>query len=351
MTTNCVANKMIDGKQCTIIWWVDDNCINHVSDGVLDMVIGAIEAKFGKKLTRGNEHVFLGMNLRLPGDGTIRIKVKEYIEEAIAWFGEKLTRSAVTPATKQLFVLDPNAKVPPESRRERLRSIVGQLLRVCKRGRSDVDLSVAYLCTRASKSTTNDWKKLRRLLHFLQTTTYDERIISAHSLKELYTWVDASYAVHPDMRRTGGTMSLSRGVIHTKSSKQKLNTKSSIESEVVGTSEYLPHNGWTELYMAAQGNKLSSNIFFQDNTSSMKLEKNGRSSCGQKSRHIDVRFSGLRIGYEVKPPTYSIALRKICWRVILPNLYKALHFKKIDQSSWDGNQSQFCLAIIWVSGD
>ncbi len=30
--------------------------------------------------------------------------------------------------------------------------------------------------------------------------------------------------------------------------------------------------------------------FFQDNQSAIKLEKNGRASCGQKSRHIDIRF-------------------------------------------------------------
>ena len=61
---NCVANKMIDGKQCTIIWWVDDNYISHVSDGVLDMVIGKIEERFGKMaVTCGDKHVFLGMQL------------------------------------------------------------------------------------------------------------------------------------------------------------------------------------------------------------------------------------------------------------------------------------------------
>ena len=61
---NCVANKMIDGKQCTIIWWVDDNYISHVSDGVLDMVISKIKERFGTMaVTRGEEHVFLGMKL------------------------------------------------------------------------------------------------------------------------------------------------------------------------------------------------------------------------------------------------------------------------------------------------
>ena len=73
-----------------------------------------------------------------------------------------------------------------------------------------------------------------------------------------------------------------------KSSKQKLNTTSSTKYEVIGTSEYLPHNVWTELNMAVIEH------FFQDNMSSMKSEKNGRGSCGQKSRHIDVRFFWIK---------------------------------------------------------
>ena len=101
-------------KQCTIIWWVEDNCF-------LDMVISVIKGKFGKmKVTRGKEHAFFWVNLRFPGDGTVRILMKEYIEEAIAAFGEKLTRSAATPVTKMLFVLDSNAKLLSESKRERL---------------------------------------------------------------------------------------------------------------------------------------------------------------------------------------------------------------------------------------
>ena len=159
---NCVPNKMIDGNQCTIIWWVDDNYINHMSGGVLDMVIGAIKAKFGKmKVTRGKEHVFLRTNLRFPSDDTVWIKMKEYIEEAITMFGEKLTRSAVTPATKQSFVLDPNAKVLSESQRERLQSISGQLSWAYKHGRPDVDLSVAYLCTRVSNQSNLAWWNTR----------------------------------------------------------------------------------------------------------------------------------------------------------------------------------------------
>ena len=58
--------------------------------------------------------------------------------------------------------------------------------------------TVAYLCTRLSKSTTDDWIKLRRLLGFLQKTIDDVRIIGADNLEDMYTWIDAAYGVHED---------------------------------------------------------------------------------------------------------------------------------------------------------
>jgi hypothetical protein len=42
--------------------------------------------------------------------------------------------------------------------------------------------------------------------------------------------------------------------------------------------------------MHHQGFDMDTNIFYQDNLSAMKIEKNGRKSCGQKSRHIDIRY-------------------------------------------------------------
>ena len=134
-----------------------------------------------------------------------------------------------------------------------------------------------------SKCTEQDWNKLRRLLHFLQSRIDDERVLAADSLTELFTWVDASYAVHDNMKsHTVGAMSFGRGVFGTKSTKQKLNTKSSSEYEVVSSvSDYLPSNIWTENFWSHQGNDLEENTIYQDSTSSMKLEQNGRDSCGQ----------------------------------------------------------------------
>ena len=118
------------------------------------------------------------MKLQFPGDETVRIVMQEYIEEVIDLFGEKLNRSIATPTSLLLFILNPNAMTLSAERKERLGSIVGKLLWVCKRGRPYVDVAVAYLCTRVSKATMDDWRKLRRLLNFLQATKDDKRIMS-----------------------------------------------------------------------------------------------------------------------------------------------------------------------------
>jgi hypothetical protein len=89
---------------------------------------------------------------------------------------------------------------------------------------------------------------------------------------------------------TGGITSFGTGGIVCKSSKQKLNTKSSTESELVGASDYLPNTLWIKMFMEAQGYPISECFFEQDNESAIKLEKNGRSSCGPKSRHINIRY-------------------------------------------------------------
>ena len=106
----------------------------------------------------------------------------------------------------------------------------------------------------------------------------------------LHTWLDASFAVHNDMKgHTGGTMSFGKGVLHAKSSKQKLNTKSSTETELVGVSEYIPYTIWMKKFLHEQGYKVTGNVY-QDNQSSIRMEKNGRNFCTGNSRHVNIRF-------------------------------------------------------------
>jgi hypothetical protein len=258
---------------------------------VVSDIIDQIESKFGKMtVVRGKDHVFLGMKITLNNDGTVKINMRDYIVEAIKDFQVDVSKSATSPAKKSLFEIDKESPLLTKVMSDRFHSVVAKLLYISKRGRPDILLAVAFLCTRVSRCTDEDWLKLKRVLQFLNNTLDDFLFLGADCLNILKTWVDAAYGVHDDMKsHTGGVMSLGRGTIMCKSTKQKLNTKSSTEAEFVGASDCLPNTIWAKMFLESQGHKIKTNTLFQDNQSAMKLEVNGRASCGQKSRHIDIR--------------------------------------------------------------
>lgn len=59
----CLANKVIDGHQCTIIWHVDDLKISHVDPDVVTGIIKKLNDTYGElqelTATRGKVHEFL----------------------------------------------------------------------------------------------------------------------------------------------------------------------------------------------------------------------------------------------------------------------------------------------------
>ena len=113
------------------------------------------------------------------------------------------------------------------------------------------------------------------------------------------TWVDASFAVHPDMKsHTGGVVSYGRGGIACKSTKQKTTMRSSTHAEMVGVSDYLPTTIWITNFMREQGYPPLENFLEQDNESAIKLEVNGRTSAGAKSRHLDIRYFWIKENLE-----------------------------------------------------
>eukprot|EP00980_Cylindrotheca_fusiformis_P009115 scaffold1977_cov73-Cylindrotheca_fusiformis.AAC.1 len=113
--------------------------------------------------------------------------------------------------------------------------------------------------------------------------------LSIDNLCVVKTWVDAAFATHDDMRsHTGGIISMGKGALYASSRRQKINTKSSTEAELVGAADFLAQTLWTTNFLRAQGYEVSRSEYHQDNQSAMKMEKNGRQSAGQKSRHINI---------------------------------------------------------------
>ena len=89
---------------------------------------------------------------------------------------------------------------------------------------------------------------------------------------------------------TGALMSLGKGATYATSTRQKLNTRSSTEAELVGVDDVMALVMWTRYFLEAQGYTIGDNIVYQDNQSAMLLEKNGRGSSGKRTRHINIRY-------------------------------------------------------------
>ena len=59
-----MANKVIDGNQCTICWYVDDTKISHKEPKVVDEILRVLGNNFGKMcIKRGKKHTFVGMDI------------------------------------------------------------------------------------------------------------------------------------------------------------------------------------------------------------------------------------------------------------------------------------------------
>ena len=95
--------------------------------------------------------------------------------------------------------------------------------------------------TRVRGPDTDDWKKLVHLMKYLRGTRRLALILSADGSGILKWWVDAAFSVYPNMRgHSGGGLSLGLGFPTVNSTKQKLNTRSSTEMEIVGAADFMP---------------------------------------------------------------------------------------------------------------
>ena len=73
----CVANVMINGKQCTLGWYLDDTKLSHMDPKIVNMILEKVTEQFGKLTTRrGNEHTFLEMKLKIK-DKKIQVEMED----------------------------------------------------------------------------------------------------------------------------------------------------------------------------------------------------------------------------------------------------------------------------------
>jgi len=299
----CVANKIIQGKQMTICFHVDDCKLSHELPEVMDSTIEWLRQEYESifedgtgqmTVSRGKVHTYLGMKLDFSVKGIVKITMFPNVEDIIKTFeeadpGAKGHKKSAAP--ENLFVVNEDCEKLSVDRAVTFHKITAKTLYVTKRARPDTSTSVAFLTTRVRGPDTDDWKKLKHLVQYLRATKELPLILSANGSGIIKWWVDGSFAVHPNMRgHTGGGMSMGRGFPINMSTKHKINTKSSTESELVSVDDCMPSICWTRYFVLAQGYGVNENLLFQDNRSAILLEKNGKASSSKRTKHIHIRY-------------------------------------------------------------
>ena len=290
----CVANKVFDGDPCTVAWHVDDLKISHKNESVIRSVIEQLEGEYGKmSVTTGSVHHYCGMTLIFENK-SLKIDMKEYLRDTVNEFPEDCTKPT-TPAATHLFEVNPDQDKLDTATKQIFHTNVAKLLFVSKRGRPDIQVAIAFLSTRVIEPDKDDWKKLVRLMRYVNGTIDLVLTLSVFGFNAIKWWVDGSYAPHVDCKsHTGGTMSMGRGSIYSTSCKQKINARSSTEAELIAVNDVAGQILWTRNFLNEQGYDIESSTIFQDNKSAMLLEANGVLSSSKRTKHINVRCYFLK---------------------------------------------------------
>ncbi len=292
----CTANKKVHGKQHTVVFHVDDLKSSHVNPKVNNKFLSWLNKKYGAhgevKATRGKVHEYLGMTFDYSEKGKVKVKMADYMQAMVDDFPfkDEMKAAAATAAPANLFGSN-SEELLEKSKAEVYHTFVAKGLFACKRARPDLHLVISSLCTRVKQPTVDDWNKLLHMMNFIQKSVNDPLIMSAENLRIIKWFVDAAFAVHPDFKsHTGGIMTLGKGAPITISRKQKLNTRSSTEAELVGADDAATMILWTKLFLEAQGYDIDKNILCQDNKAAILLEENGKKSSGKRTRALNIRY-------------------------------------------------------------
>ena len=108
-----MANKIINGTQCTIVWHVDNLKIAHEDPLVVNGIIAKLNHDTGKEVplteTTGKIHEYLGMTFDYSIDGKVRIDMRKYVTDMLAELDSESDGIAVTPAGTNLFEVNEEA--------------------------------------------------------------------------------------------------------------------------------------------------------------------------------------------------------------------------------------------------
>jgi hypothetical protein len=231
--------------------YVDDLVITSASPQRLSTIASTLKSQYDAvTYTIGFEHDFLGIHWDFTTEGQVSLLMDGYIDDVIRKYN--VTKECGTPATDRLFHTSEGSAILTLEKKEMFRSCVMTLYYLAKEilTRPEILTAISYCATRILGPTVEDEKKLDRVLSYLLFSKAKKMILRIGQHLTLNAFVDASFGLYEDGKSvTGVAIMLGGATIYVKSGKQKIVTRSSTESELVGISDALSQVLWTREYL------------------------------------------------------------------------------------------------------
>ena len=285
----CVFHKGDVKEQSTVCLHVDDLFVAASTQAQLDEVVELLKSEFKEvKVKTGKVNSYLGMRIKETAD-FIEVDMTAYIEECLTW--AKVAGVAITPAEPDLFEVDESSPAVDKSRREDFHTGAAKLLYLAKRCRADILPAVSFLCSRVSKCTEQDVKKLQRVFKYLAATKEKSMRFRRNVEEiELMAYVDAGYGIHDEgQSRSGLVVTVNGTPVMCKTSKQAIVTKSSTEAELVALTDGSTEILWVREFLIDQGYDLGPTNVGEDNKSVLTLLEKRRFGTA-RTKHIKIRY-------------------------------------------------------------
>ena len=279
-----------------------------------DLLVGghrAARLKFLERLKKekfefttqdGDKMSYIGMTItKVKGPEGYLVSQEGYRQELMSRFAYDLKNHVGygnSPASDHLCDPEPDGDTPVD--KTHYQGMVMSVMYLARLTRADVLFPTTYLASKCQKPTTKNYNDLCRVLKYLEKNP-DYGIMfrkDAGITATIYT--DASHGLRSDGKgHVGIIITLGSGYVQAKSTKIKIITLSSTESEGVALCEATTYARWVRAILEGFGKKMETpTALFMDNESAILLTK--KDGHFLKNKHVMIRRNYTREGIEMK---------------------------------------------------
>ena len=169
---------MLNGNQLTIQSHVDNLKCSHTEQSILDKLIRDLKNKFQTKKkmlseTKGLINKYLGLVISYYEKYQVIFTIYDFFEDIIEDApNDMYGTNTRTSAKSNLFTVDHNSPLRDRKMADAFHRRTARLILAAKRARHDIQVAVAYLCTKVKAPNQSEYAKLIGVIRYIPRTVY-----------------------------------------------------------------------------------------------------------------------------------------------------------------------------------